>query len=155
MRSLSAALLLLALSATLLPPGSSRALPRRAGASEKDSLQERIVAKEREELDALETGNMQAFANLLAEEAVFVDARGPVSKAEVVKNTAEFRLSEYAMQEVRFVPLSSKSGLIAYRLFEKGASHGREFAGTVYVSSLWAERNGKWLCLFSQETAAK
>jgi len=32
------------------------------------------------------------------------------------------------MQDLKFVPLTAKSGVIAYRLVEKGSSHGKEFA---------------------------
>jgi hypothetical protein len=63
--------------------------------------------------------------------------------------------TEYAIEDVRFVPLSDASGLISYKIAEKGVSHGHEFAAHVYVSSIWAERGGKWACLFSQETAAR
>jgi hypothetical protein len=59
------------------------------------------------------------------------------------------------MDDVRFVPLSVTSGLIEYKIAEKGVSHGKEFAAQAYISSIWAEREGKWLCLFSQETAAR
>jgi len=120
-----------------------------------DSMQQRIVAKESEELDALKNGDLNAFASLVADEAVFLNARGPSSKAEVVKHIAEFKLLDYAMEDVKFVPVSKNSGLIAYKLTEKGASHGKEFTAQVYVSALWIEREGKWVCLFSQETAAK
>jgi ketosteroid isomerase-like protein len=120
-----------------------------------NTMQQRIVAKESEELDALKNGDLNAFASLLADEAVFLNARGPSTKAEVVKHIAEFKLLEYSMEDVKFVPVSKNSGLIAYKLTEKSASHGREFSGQVYVSALWTEREGKWVCLFSQETAAK
>lgn len=120
-----------------------------------DPMQQQIVSKEREELDSLKTGNLELFGNLLADEAVFVDAHGPASKAEVLKNVGEFRLLEYAMEDVRFVPISAESGLITYRVTEKGMSHGREFAAQVYVSAVWTKHGGKWICLFSQETAAK
>jgi len=119
------------------------------------SIEEQIIAKEREELDALKTGETDRFAGLLAEDAVFVDAHGSADKEEVVKNTADFRLSEYSMEDVRFVPLSVRSGLIIYKNTEKGVSHGREFNAVVYVSALWILRDGKWVCLFSQETAAR
>ena len=119
------------------------------------SLQQKIVAKEREELDALKTGDHQAFANLLADDAVFLDPHGPGTKAEVVEHTADLRLLEYTMENVKFVPLSAKSGLIAYKLTEKGTSHGKEFTAQAYASAIWTERGGKWLCLFSQETPAR
>jgi hypothetical protein len=120
-----------------------------------DSLQQQIVSKEREELDSLKAGNLELFANLLADDAVFVDAQGPASKAQVVKNVAEFRLLEYSMEDVRFVPVSAESGLITYKVTEKGVSHGREFTARVYISAVWTKHGGKWICLFSQETAAK
>ena len=120
-----------------------------------DSLQQQIVSKEREELDSLKAGNLELFGNLLADDAVFVDAQGPASKAQVVKNVAEFRLLEYSMEDVRFVPVSEESGLIAYKVTEKGVSHGREFTAQVYISAVWTKHRGKWICLFSQETAAK
>ena len=120
-----------------------------------NTMQQRIVAKESEELDALKNGDLNAFASLLADEAVFLNAHGPSTKAEVVKHIAEFKLLEYSMEDVNFVPVSKNSGLIAYKLTEKVASHGREFTDQVYVSALWTEREGKWVCLFSQETAVK
>ena len=84
-----------------------------------------------------------------------MDAHGTAGKAEVVKQVAEFHLSEYSMEDLKFVPLTAKSGVIAYRLVEKGTSHGQEFAAEVYASAVWAERGGKWVCLFSQESAAR
>jgi ketosteroid isomerase-like protein len=124
------------------------------GASD-NSLEQQIVAKEREGLDALKVGDVDRFGNLTADDAVLVDAHGPATKAEVIKNVAGFRLTDYTMDDIRFVPLSATSGLIAYKIIEKGVSHEREFAVQAYVSSIWAERGGKWLCLFSQETPAR
>ena len=119
------------------------------------AIEQQIVSKEREELDSLKNGDLKLFANLLADDAVFVDAQGPASKAQVVKNVAEFKLLEYSMEGVRFVPISTSSGLITYRTNEKGISHGREFAAQVYISAVWTERGKGWVCVFSQETAAK
>ena len=119
------------------------------------AMQEQIVAKEREGLDALKAGNVAHFGELTADEAIFVDARGPAGKAEVMKNVVGFTLVDYSITDVRFVRLSATSGLIAYKIEEKGNSHGHEFTARVYVSSVWAQQGGKWLCLFSQETGAR
>ena len=120
-----------------------------------DSIQQRIVSKEREELDALKSGDLDAFAALLAEEAVFLNSRGPSPKADVVKHIADFKLLDYSIDDVRFVPVGPRTGLIVYKLTQKGASHGREFSGQANISALWTERDGKWVCLFSQETPSK
>jgi Domain of unknown function (DUF4440) len=134
---------------------AARSVESLESSTNEESLKQQIVAKEREGLDGLKTGNVEIFANLTAEEAVFVDAAGLATKAEVMKNVAGFTLTDYSMEEVRFVPLSTESGLISYKIHEKGVSHGHEFAAQAYVSSIWAQRAGKWVCLFSQETAAK
>lgn len=126
-----------------------------AALAQQNNLQTKILAKERQGLDCLKTGNLAEFAALTADDAVFVDAHGPADKAQVLKNTSEFRLDDYTIEDVRFAPLSSKSGLIAYKLTEAGTSHGKQFKAKVYVSSIWAERKRKWLCVFSQETAAR
>jgi hypothetical protein len=119
------------------------------------ALQEQIVAKERQELEALKSGNTQEFASLIAEEAVFVDPRGTASKAEVVGHIGDFKLLEFSMEDIRFVALSETSGVIAYKLTEKGSSHGREFTSTDYASAVWVQRDGKWVCVFSQETPGR
>jgi len=133
--------------------------PQKAGQSERGAeratLREQIVAQERAELDSLKRGDLTAFAALLADDAVFVDAHGAAGKAEVVKHTAGFRLHEYSMTDVKFVPLSSDSGLVIYTISETGNSHGVEFAAKVHVSAVWLKRDGRWMCVFSQETAAR
>jgi Domain of unknown function (DUF4440) len=119
------------------------------------TLEERVVALERKELDAIKAGNIHLISDLLADDAVFINSRGFGDKALVVKNTSEFKLIEHSMADVRFVPLTVNSGLIAYKLTEKGEAQGQEISGQVYAAAIWAERGGKWVCLFSQETPAK
>jgi len=125
-------------------------------ASVQDSaLQQEIIAHERAGLDAFKTGDIKAFADSTAEDAVFIDSGGIATKAEVLEHVAGFRLTDYTMADIKFVALSADSGLIAYRLTETGNSHGHDFTVRVYISSLWAKHSGKWLCEFSQETAVR
>lgn len=135
--------------------GIARIEPAVGDTQTPEAMQEQLVAQERAGLDALKSGNVTTFASLIGEDAVFVDDHGPATKAQVVKNVGDFKLLEYAMDDVRLVRVSDSAGLIVYKLTERGSSHGREFAATVYVSTLYALRGGKWLPLFSQETAAR
>jgi len=120
-----------------------------------DLLEQQIVAKEREELDALKAGDHKAFANLIADEAIFLDPRGHGTKAEVVEHTSDFRLIDYTMENIKFVRVGANSGVVAYKLTQKGNAHGHEFTSVAYASALWTKRGGKWVCLFSQETPAR
>ncbi len=117
------------------------------------SMEQQIVAKERAELDALKAGDLETFGNLTADDAVFIDDHGPANKAQVLKNVAGFKLLDYSIEDVKFIPISATAGLLTYKLNEKGNSHGKEFAAQVYVSSIWTKRRNNWVCTFSQETA--
>jgi ketosteroid isomerase-like protein len=120
-----------------------------------DSMQQQIVSKEREGLEALKAGNVQRFGDLTADDAIFVDGAGLAGKTQVLTNVNGFTLTDYTMENIQFARLSGNTGLISYKITEKGNSHGRQFAARAYVSSIWAERHNRWLCLFSQETAAR
>lgn len=120
-----------------------------------DLMREQIISKEREGMDALKTGNLTLFANLTADDAVFVDDHGISGKTEVVQNTAQFKLTDYRMDNVKFLAISANSGLISYEMLEKGTSHGKDFSAHVFVSSVWIERADKWYCLFSQESVVR
>ena len=63
------------------------------------TMQERVVAKEREGLEALKTGDIAHFGELTAEDAIFVDPHGIASKAEVMKNVAGFRLTDFTIED--------------------------------------------------------
>jgi ketosteroid isomerase-like protein len=117
----------------------------------KSSMEQQIVAKEREGLDGLKIRDLARFGDLTADDAVFADAKGLASKAEILRNVGGFRVVEYSGDKMEFRAISKNTGLIVYKITEKGTSHGKEFAAQVYVSSIWTQRNGKWVCLFSQE----
>jgi hypothetical protein len=120
-----------------------------------DPLEAQVVAAERAGLDALKAGDLARFGNLTAAEAIFVDAAGIASKDQLMQNVNGFALTDYQMDSIRFERLSARTGLISYHVVEKGNSHGHEFTASVYVSSIWSRRAGQWVCLFSQETAAR
>ena len=117
------------------------------------SFEQQVVAHEREGLDALKTGDTAHVGTLTADEALFVDAQGPATKAEVLQHvTGTFVLTDYTMSAIHFLSLGPQTGLIEYDVAETGTSHGKPFSAKAYVSSIWTERNGRWQCLFSQET---
>src|SRR5580704_18877565 len=84
---------------------AARSVKSRELSANEESLKQQIAAKESEGLDGLKSGDVEIFANLTAEEAIFVDAAGLATKAEVMKNVSGFTLTDYSMEDVRFIPL--------------------------------------------------
>ena len=118
-------------------------------------LQQQITALERQELETLKSGDWDAFSNLFADDATFLDAHGFAGKKEVLQHVSDVRIVDYSMEEIRVRPLTPDTALIAYKLKQKRTSHGKEFASQAYASAVWAGRGGKWLCIFTQETPAR
>jgi hypothetical protein len=158
MKKISATIFAIAVAALiclLLGRAGSAARKSASASPQQDLMREQIISKEREGIDALKSGNLTLFANLTADDAVFVDDHGITGKTEVVQNTAQFKLTDYRMDNVKFVAISANSGLISYEMLEKGTSHGKDFSAHVFVSSVWIERADKWYCLFSQESLVR
>jgi uncharacterized protein (TIGR02246 family) len=120
-----------------------------------NSLQQQVLAHERQELDALKNADYKAFAALIAEDAVFLNPHGHAGKKEVIEHVSDFKLLDYTISDVHFVKLSDHSGLVAYKLSQHISAGGKDFTTTVFASAVWEQRNGHWLTLFSQETPAK
>jgi hypothetical protein len=135
--------------------GASSALAQTAAPAPTGSIEEQVIAKEREGLEALKAGNLQRFAALTADEAILVDDRGPATKAQVMKNVANFTLTDFSMEDIHFVSIASDTGLISYTITESGNSHGHQFNAQAYISSVWTRRGADWVCLFSQETGIR
>jgi ketosteroid isomerase-like protein len=115
-----------------------------------DVFRDEIIALERASLDALKSGDLAAFGNMLSDDALIVDAHGSVSKPEELKRFAAIRLKDYTMTGVRFVPVSAEGGLVTYMLTGTGTAQGKEVAVHEQISAVW-ERNGRdWLCVFFQ-----
>jgi hypothetical protein len=157
MKTLSTFILFTALSLALAASYFSVEATAQAQASSRSGasvLEQQILAHEREGLDAFKTGELEKFAHLTAEEVIMVDASGAAGKSQILKNVVGFSLTDYTIEDVKFVPVARNTGLISYKLTEKGVTHGKDFSARVYVSSLWTQRGDQWLCLFSQETSA-
>jgi Domain of unknown function (DUF4440) len=130
-------------------------LAQESAPPEPTSLQHQIVTKETEELNCLKSADIQCFADLIADNAVFLDAHGAATKQQVIAQVTGLKLTDFSINEVHYVPLTERSGLIAYKLTQKGVANGRAFSEQIFVSAIWAQRDGKWVTLFSQETPAQ
>jgi hypothetical protein len=123
--------------------------------SQIDALRDLVTAHESAGMKALIAGDTASFNASIADDAIFVDSHGPATKAEVVSHTGDFHLRDFSMADVRVVSLAPEAALIVYTLTESGTSHAHDFSAHVHISSVWRKQGPKWLCAFSQETAAK
>jgi ketosteroid isomerase-like protein len=122
---------------------------------EAKSLREILVEKEEDGWKAIKIKDYVAWANLIAEDFVEVDALGVRGKSEEAKALHDINLADYAISDTRALCLGRNVGLVIYKISLRGTYQGKDLPKTLYESSLYVKRGEKWLCLFSEDTEAE
>ena len=110
-----------------------------------------LVALETQVWDALVAGDTAADAALLAADFVGVYPTGFAGRDDHVGQLAGgSTVAAYTIEQPRLIPAGDDAVLLAYRATFRRAGHGAP--ESMYVSSLWCRRDGRWLNTFSQDT---
>src|SRR2546421_4978008 len=119
-----------------------------AGVSQAD-----LEAKERQVWDALKAKNWDAFAGLLADDFTYVAGDGVYDKAKTTDTIKKLDLTEYTFSGIKFVKVDEDLAVLAYTSTEKSTYNGKPTDGKpMYNASAWANRGGKWVVVYHQET---
>lgn len=116
-----------------------------------------LVELESKVWDALRRGDAATDARLLAEDFLgvypsgFADRSDHAAQLENGPTVADFEL-----HDARLMVLSETDVLLAYRAEWHRLRNGtRGDHETMYVSSLWSRRAGRWVNVFSQDSPAQ
>jgi hypothetical protein len=110
------------------------------------------AANEKLVWDAFKARNYDAFASYLADNFMEVESDGVYDKAGSVKAVQGFDASKAELSNWKTVKFDDDASLVTYVAKAPGFP-------TMYHSSIWVNKNGKWLGLFhmgtSEETTEK
>jgi hypothetical protein len=124
-----------------------------AAATPAGPTQADIEAKERAVYDAFKAKNWDAVAALLADDFSLVVGDGVMDKAKTLDSVKKLDLTEYTLSDLRFLKVDADLALITYTINEKSSYDGKPTSGKPYRgSSAWANRGGKWVNVYHQET---
>jgi hypothetical protein len=129
-------------------------LPFDAGVARQDSLQETLLSQERRIIEAIKQKDRESLEAMLAHEVFAVTADGGrQSGAQMLESLNEVTIAEYRVSEVKSVEVSKDVGILTYKFTSRGSRGGEKVpATTVFATSTWAHRDGRWTCVFYQET---
>jgi len=115
-----------------------------------------FIEKEKEVWEALKHKDKAADSRLLADDFVGLYGTGFAAKAEHVNQMDEkYTIESYKLQDAKVLRLSPTTALVLYKSTCNGSGAWEQYCSrSDYVSSLWVERDGHWLNLFSQDTTA-
>ena len=103
------------------------------------------AANERLVWEAFKSRHYDAFAALLTPDFIEVEQDAVYDKAGAVKGVAMFDASKAELSEWKTVKLDNDAALDSYLVKIPGAPRERH-------STIWINRDGKWLALFHQGT---
>lgn len=104
--------------------------------------------------EALRGGDAEADARLLAPDFVGLYPTGYADRTEHAGQLANGpTVADYELHEPRLVVVSPDDVLLCYRAdWHRLTPAGRGPRQSMYVSSLWSHRAGRWVNVFSQDT---
>lgn len=105
------------------------------------------IANEKAIWDAIKGKYFDAFAAMLAPEAIEVEATGVYDKAGSVKGVSSVDFSKTQLSDWKSVKFDSDAALVTYMVTTPGAKPPQERHSTI-----WANRGGKWLAIYHHGT---
>ena len=123
-----------------------------AAQANRDAIAKQLEANERAINVALQKGDLAGFKSLVADDGFTMDGNGLMPVSEFVKMFAEIKLASFTIDQVKVVFANDNAAVITYRFAGKGSMMGQAMPSPVLASTTYANRGGKWVAIFHQET---
>lgn len=123
-------------------------------AGSKATTEKALVANENKINEAVAKQDVKTFLSLLAPEAMAGDMGGFMKAADFSKTLDQLKVTSWHIMDTRVLWVDDKTAVVTYTWMGAGTYMKQPIPSTVYASTVWTERSGKWLAVFHQETAA-
>ena len=121
----------------------------------KDSkVEAQIIALEKAGWEAWKNKDVSWFQNNLSADALHVDGAGVTNKSQSIKAVADCEVKSVSLDNFKFLMLDKNSALITFTGTQDGVCSGKTIPTTVYPTSVYVKRDGKWLNALYTETPA-
>jgi len=121
--------------------------------AEMSTTADTIIAREKEIWETIKAMNPDRFAAMLADDFVYVSEDGIYGKAGTVDGIMGVAPTDISLADWKVVMLDKDAAVVTYTVSLKGTSGGKPIRETpVRAGSLWANRGGKWVGVFHQDT---
>lgn len=123
-------------------------------ARSQESLQDVLLAREKGLVEAIKQKDQSTLQAMLADEAYSVTVGGGrQTGSQTIDNLKAMTIDSYSISDVKTVKVSDRVGILTYKYTWSGSFKGTPVPKmSVFATSTWALRNGKWRSIFYQET---
>ncbi|OFW11779.1 MAG: hypothetical protein A3H96_27000 [Acidobacteria bacterium RIFCSPLOWO2_02_FULL_67_36] len=124
------------------------------GTSKMMATEKALIANEHKMLDAVAKRDTAAFSSLVAPDAWSADQSGFMKVSDFTKAMDQLMIAEQHIVDPKVSWIDDKSAIVTYTWTGKGTWMKQPLPEKVYVSTVWTEKNGKWIAVYHQESAA-
>lgn len=111
------------------------------------------IAKERQIWETFDKQDYNAFANMMDEQAIYVTADGVYDKIATIKSVNGFMPKDVVFSDWKFLAIDKDLAVVTYKINYTGTANGQTIPPqSMYASTAWINRNGKWLAIYHQDT---
>ena len=124
----------------------------------KDSqLEKEIIALERQTNEAVNKKDAKTLETIVPADALIVTEKGFEDRSQFFKRTFadECTVKSFSMDDTKFVMLDKNTVMVAYKYTQDAPCNGQSSPSSLWISSLYSKRGGKWLNTFFSLTPAK
>jgi hypothetical protein len=115
-----------------------------------------IIATEKKLWEAWKNKNIKPFKATLSSDSVMIGDAGVANKTEAIKALeVPCEVKSYELSDLKVLFLNSSAALLTYKSTQDAICGGQQVPATVWSSSAYVLRGGKWLAASHQETPAK
>jgi hypothetical protein len=127
-----------------------------AAKGKNSDVEQKLTSAEKQLWEAWKNKDMAPFKQNLTDDTVMVDATGVVQgkdKAVDGMTKTPCDVKSYSLGDIKVDWIDKDAALLTYKADSDATCGGQKSPPSVYASSLWVKKNGKWLGAFHQETA--
>jgi len=116
-----------------------------------------IVSTEKKLWDAWKNKDTKVFKTYLSADSVMIGDAGVATKTEALKELEGMacEVKSYELSDIKVAFLNNDAALMTYKAVQDGTCNGQAVPPTVWASSAYVKRGGKWFAASHQETPAK
>ena len=130
--------------------------PKPKPAMSKAQIQKNLIATEKKLWEAYKNKDAKPFKATLSADSVGIGENGVQSKADLLKEIASggCDVKSFSLSDFKVTTLDSNAMMLTYKGVTEGTCGGKAIP-TVWASSIYVRRGGKWWAQAHQETPAK
>ena len=128
-----------------------------AAKGKNSDVEQKLTSTEKQLFEAWKNHDMEPFKQNLTDDVMVVVGDGILQGRDklidaMTKEACEAK--SYSLGDMKVSWVGKDAAVLAYKIDVDATCGGKKSPSPVYASSLWAKKNGKWLTVFHQESAA-